>query len=784
VVVSGALPAFPVTVEEDLWGIPHIRARSDADATFALGLLHAEERLWQMDINRRAGMGRLSEFFGARTLPTDRFLRTVGFEEAALSALAALPPDERRLLDAYAAGVNSHIQQLRDLPPEYKLLGVKPEPWTPLHSVLWTKSMSWLLSASASTDALYEQLVRSDGEELASWVVPDYPADGPRILPPDQMRDLRGASAAGPESESPPPTSSPSGATPKDGASLPPALPQPHEAIVMLDRLLGAGPGVGSNNWVVHGSRTATQAPLLSNDPHLGVQVPSVWYLAEVETPQQHVIGATMPGMPGVAIGHNEDIAWGLTNLGADVMDLFLERIDPQQPSAVLRPGGREELTVVEHEIIVRGRARPVHLTVRRSSNGPLVTEFFPGFGDEVALRWTALEDGDRTLSAFLAIGRASNWDEFLSALRLFAVPSQNFIYADRAGHIGWKAPGLIPVRRGFSGKGFARGWLNEGWSGFIPFDELPVAFDPVQGWIASANNHPVPPDYPHNLGTRFSQPYRAMRIVDLLEQGAGRTAAGHRAMQQDILSAQVDELLPLLLQVSPRGEIERRGMELLRDWEGHHGVDSGAAALYNAWMVEAAALLTKGRFGRGRASRVRGLSGTFLRSALTGPAQALCIREKARGQPALADCSALAQLAFTRATARLKRSMGADVGSWTWGRIHRIHYHHRLALLPHLKGQLDTIRPSPGGPHTINIGSYSAARPFTQNWFPSYRQVIDLSDWKKSGWIHSPGQSGVPWRAHYRDLVDPYLAGELLPMAFGAAAVAPFVARTRQIRR
>lgn len=775
VLVSGELPAFPVTVEEDRWGIPHIRARSDMDAAFALGLLHAEERLWQMDVNRRAGMGRLSEFFGARTLPTDRFLRTVGFEEAARSALDALPSEELALLEAYASGVNSHIEGGADLPPEYHILGVRPESWTPLHSVIWTKSMSWLLSASAGTDALYEHLIRSQGETVASWVVPTYPEGGPRILPPDQMQELRGKAQTTGDRHTPSPTLDLTGST---------EVPDAHEALVLLNEILGAGPDVGSNNWVVHGSHTSTQAPLLSNDPHLGVQVPSTWYLAEVETPQQHVIGATMPGMPGVVIGHNEHIAWGVTNLGADVMDLFLERIDPGHPEAVLRPGGRETLEVIEHEISVRGRAKPVHLTVRRSSHGPLVTEFFPGLGDEVALRWTALEDGDRTLSAFLAVGRASDWQEFLDALRLFAVPSQNFVYADRAGHIGWKAPGLIPVRRGFRGDRPGRGWLDEAWESFVPFEDLPEAFDPVQGWIASANNHPVPPDYPHHLGSRFAQPYRAMRIIDLLEQGAGRTLAGHRAMQLDTLSVQVDEVLPFLLALTPQDETERRAIELLQDWEGEHDIDSGAAAVYNAWMVEAAELLTADRFGGAKASRVRGLNGTFLRGVFSGPGQELCQRDRTRGRPALADCNELAALALTRATRRLRQEMGKNVSSWTWGAIHKIHYHHRLALLPHLKTQLDTTQPSPGGPHTLNIGSYSASRPFTQNWFPSYRQVIDLSDWNKSRWIHSPGQSGVPWRAHYRDLVAPYSAGDMLPMAFGREAVLPFLARTRQIRR
>lgn len=772
ILVAGDLPHFPVRIEEDRWGIPHIRARSEQDAFFALGVLHAEERLWQMELNRRAGLGRLSEIFGRRTLATDRFLRTVGFREAAESALAALPARELALLEAYAAGINSHIEGLKDLPPEYRILGFEPEPWEPLHSILWTKSMSWLLSASASTDALYDALRREHGEDVAGWLVPDYPDDGPRILPLDQMQDLRGAHN----------TVAPEPAAPE--AETTGRLGQLHPALEQLDVLLGRGPDVGSNNWVVHGSRTNTDAPILSNDPHLGVQVPSIWYLAEIDCPTYHVVGATMPGIPGVVIGHNEHIAWGATNLGADVMDLVLERPDPEHEGSVLRPGGREALEEVQHSIRVKGRSKPVQLTVRRSSNGPLVSEFFPGYEDEVALRWTALEPGDRTLSAFLGIGRASNWEDFLDALRLFVVPSQNFVYADRKGHIGWKAPGLIPIRKGYDGRRPARGWTDEAWTGWVPFEELPEALDPIQGWIVSANNHPVSDDYPHDLGRRFAQPYRAKRIIDLLEQGEGRTPAGHQAMQLDTVSAQVAELLPLLLALRPEAPRDQAALELLRRWDGDHSIDSPAAALYNAWMIEVGRLLVADHFGKATQRRVHGLNGLFLREALTGEGQQLCVHEGSRSRRETRDCSDVAGIALEAAVQTLRKKLGKDMKRWSWGRLHELHYHHQLGVTPHLRERLDTRRPGPGGPHTVNIGSYPHSRPFTQTWFASYRQVIDLSDWSKSGWIHSPGQSGVPWRAHYRDLVDPYLQGELLPMAFGQEATRPFVVRTRQLRR
>ncbi len=768
VVVTGTVPEWPVNVVEDAWGIPHIRARSMYDAAFALGVLHAEERLWQLELNRRVGSGTLSEILGKRTLRTDRFLRTVGFRRAAEAAYIVLGDHEKRVLDAYAAGINQTVASLEELPPEFKLLRFQPEPWVPVDSLVVTKSMAWLLSGSASDDALYWRAIQELGEEQAGWIVPEYPDDAPVILPGDQMHDLRGLA---PELQ---------GIPHEFGEAAPPRPPSPTHG---LDAWLGKGDDVGSNAWVVHGSRTDTGAPILANDPHLGVSVPAIWYLAEVDAPDLHVIGPTLIGLPGFPIGHNDHIAWGLTNVGADVMDLYREQPDPSDPSRVKRPDGWETLTEVVETIVVKGRPRPVELTVRIGSNGPLVTEFYEGDFDpaeEVAMRWTALDDGDQTVTAFFGVMTARNWDEFRAALEPYVAPSQNFVYADREGHIGWQVPGNIPLRHpSFDGQRAGRGWVAEdAWQGWVPYDELPRAYDPLQGWIVTANNKPIPDDYKHDLGRAFTAPHRAIRIIDLIEQGDGRDVAGHRSIQMDVISPQAAELVPAILGARPASLLESHAQDLVRDWDGSHDVDSGGAAVFNAWMFEAADAVVDAAADGALEGRIYGMNPLFIRQLFDGTAAPLCVTRTT------ADCDALAEQSLTRAVKRLKKELGGDATKWRWGDLHRIRYHHPLAFLPSLKKRLDTELPSPGGPATVNVGPYPMASPFIQTWHASYRQVIDLSDWSKSFWMGSLGQSGVPYREHYRDMAEPYVEGTMLPMLFGCEDVDRHAVRTRQIRR
>ncbi len=756
-------PVQPVEILEDAAGVPHIRAASAADALYAQGLLHAEERLFQMDLNRRVSLGRLSELLGKRTLETDRFIRTVGFNRAAQAALDALPPEERLLLDAYVAGVNASIDSLDTLPPEYRILGVRPEPWTALDSLAWTKSMAWLLSASGRDDSLWDALVAEFGPQQAGWFLPDYPDDAPVTLPGDQMRELRGSS---------PPAAAPSKVGSRSGAQA--------DVLAAFEQLLGKHEVVGSNAWVVHGSRTATDRPILANDPHLAVSEPSIWYLVHLECPEFDAIGTSFPGLPGVVIGHNRDIAWGFTNAPVDVMDLYRERLS-EDGASVQREAGWEPLEVVDEIISVRGGKDRVE-RVRISSRGPLVTEFFKGYDEEVALRWTALDDDDRALSAFFGLLQASDWDEFLEALRGFGSPPQNAVYADRSGHVGWKVPGRVPTREGFDGRGAGRGWVEaEAWGPYIPYAEMPQALDPQQGFIVTANNQVVPPDWVHWMGDRFASPHRAQRILGLIEEGAGRDLAGNRALQLDVVSAQVDDVLPLLRSLEPEDPLEQSVVATLANWDGSHDVESAAAVIYNAWLVEILELLGKDRLGE-LWSRWGGTHGTFLRGVFAGQAWPLCLRPAGKNEPATSSCGELAALALTRITKDLKKRLGPDPTLWRWGDVHGVRFGHRLSITPHLKAKLDTHREAPGGSWTVNIGAFPHKSPFGQTWHASYRQIIDLSDWDNSLWVFAPGQSGVPWRAHYRDLVDPWIQGEMMPMSYSRAAVDAAAVRTRTV--
>ena len=769
VAAIGGMPSAEVLVFEDAQGVPHVRATSLSDALYAQGWLHAEERLWQMDVNRRVGHGRLSEFFGRRTLDTDRFLRTVGFGRAAQRTLEGLPQEDRAMLEAYAAGVNASMAALPDLPPEYRILGLKPEPWRPVDSVVWTKMMAWMLSASADDDALRDAIEARVGQDQAAWFLPDYPADGPRILPPDQMQELRS-----PSTEPPPPV------------APPPALQgtrsgQRAHALAALDALLGRGPSVGSNNWVVHGDGTESGLPLLSNDPHLGVRVPSIWFLNGIDAPGLRVVGASFPGVPGVVIGHNEHVAWGLTNSPMDVQDLYRERLD-EAGEAVEREGGWQALESWTEDIAVKGgRAR--RLTVRRSDLGPLVTEFFSGYEEELALRWTALDEGDTTISALFDLMRAETADAVEEALRRFTVPSQNVVFADVQGHIGWKAPGRIPRRGSFDGRGAGRGWVDaDRWQGWVPHEELPGARDPLQGYVATANNKPVPDDWPVDFGAGFASPHRALRIIDLLEQGEGRDRAGHQRMQNDVISAQAGDVLPVLRALEPSDPLEQAAVAMLAGWSGEHGPDSGGAAIYNAWLVEALELLAREPLGEELWTRWGGTHGGFVQAVFAGSAWPLCLRPATRKEPATASCSELAGLALARAVRRLKKELSADPQGWRWGDLHRLTWHHPLAVLPHLKRTLDTSAEAPGGPWTLNMGAYRTRDPFAMVWHSSYRQVLDLGDWDRSGWMHAPGQSGVPWRAHYDDMAQPWLRGELTPMLFSRPAIEAAAVRVRRL--
>ncbi|PYQ69847.1 MAG: penicillin amidase, partial [Acidobacteria bacterium] len=472
----------------DADAIPHIFGATKQDAFFGLGYAHAQDRLWQMEFQRRIGHGRLSEIFGPATIPQDRFLRTVGFGRAARAAWNATPDWAKQQVNAYVAGVNAFISTHHGsrLPPEFSLLRFEPEPWTGPDVVAWIKMMAWDLSANYSFELLRNDLVRAVGVDRMKQLMPMYAKHGLSILSDGgdageagQAGGAGGAGKAGQAGQA-----GEAFVAHQSYLSFLPIPPvQPFQPFLPQD-------GLGSNNWVVDGTMTASGKPMLANDPHLGSRIPSTWYLAHVTAADFEIIGATLPGAPAVALGRNRRIAWGATNVAADVEDLYRERLDAGGRAAEFR-GAMEPVTVIPETIAVKG-ADPVHIDVRVTRHGPLVSDALnanaaeskrtpkPPPMEPLAFRWTALDPDDSTLVSILKMNEARNWDDFTTALRDFVVPSQNWVYADVDGHIGYYAPGRIPIRRTGDGTLPADGWSgNAEWIGWVPFDQLPHLYDP-----------------------------------------------------------------------------------------------------------------------------------------------------------------------------------------------------------------------------------------------------------------------------------------------------------------
>jgi penicillin amidase len=771
VVTVAGLSAPLDIVREGSSGIPHVQAATRLDAFVGLGYVHAQDRLWQMEFQRRIAHGRLSEIFGEATLPQDRFLRTLGTGRAAREAWERLPQEAREAIDAYVAGVNAFVSVTRGsrLPPEFTMLGFEPEPWTGPDVVGWVKMMAWDLGMNYSAELLRHDITARLGAEraddLLALVSPDSLTilRSPVVSPPARDSATAGARRwgngfAGPE---------PWAASFTEGLSL---------GSPAVSRLLLGGrlpEALGSNNWVASGHRTASGFPLLANDPHLASRIPSVWYLARLSGGDSFdVMGATLPGAPGVAVGRNRSIAWGVTNVGADVQDFFLERLDAAGRQVEFR-GRFEPVRTITEVIDIRGE-EPVNLVVRLTRHGPLLSDAInanlaaqdPPAPDRtplppLALRWTALDDEDTTVLAFLQLNQARNWSEFTDALRHFVVPSQNFVYADREGHIGYYAAGRLPLRASGDGRDPAEGWSGSmEWTGWVPFEELPNMLDPPGGLIVSANNLPAGEGYPYLIGTDFPDPYRAQRVTDLLNADTRLTADDFAAIQADTHSLHAAALVPQLVErVRPETDLEREALERLRTWTFDAGGSSDTAALFQAWYLELTPALAGDDLGpvllreyAGRYSYVA----RFVSSIILTQDAAWCDNVST---PSTESCDETITVAFRAALEKVAERRGGRSGS-RWDRMHRAVFPHQgLGGIPFVGWFLNRSVPGTGDWSTVNVGPTAADGSFEQRHVPSYRQIVDLSPADDSRFIDAVGQSGHFLSAHYDDLLADWRA-------------------------
>jgi len=780
-VVEGELPVrgpiADLVIERDANGIPTIRAASPEDAWFGLGFAHAQDRLWQLETHKRIASGRLAEAFGAPALETDRFLRALGVRRAAEEQWAKADAGTRRALEAYSAGINAwRRQHLRARPPEFVILRIEPEDWTPVDSLAWSIMMAWDLGANWGSELLRLRLALSmPVERIVQLLPPPGGEPAPAVRDYASLYRRLGLAENGP----------------RNAAKAPDAL---------FAQVIGEGSveGAGSNNWVVAASRSATGAPLLANDPHLKLSAPALWYFARLKAPGLEVAGATMPGLPAVVLGQNRHIAWGFTNTNPDVQDLYLERLDPRDPRRYQAPetaqGGGERWVRFEtfDEVIKVKGAPDVRFTARRSRHGPVISDANtpatagllgedeqgqPRFA--IALRWTALDPDPGALSAGLAFNRAGSVDEFIAASARYTAPMQSMVVADRE-RIAFVAAGRVPLRKAendLRGQAPAPGWdARYDWDGFIDADHTPREIDPARGWIATANQRIHGPLYPYYLTSEWAAPYRHQRIDALLAATPRHTLDTLAAIQRDEVSLATRRLLPQLRRAQSSHPLAAGALARLRSFDGTMAADRPEPLIVWAWVRQ----LTRALFADDIGAELyeRQLGSRSFREALENVLE----RDDTswcddRSTPAVETCAQQRDAALTRALEELSATHGSDLASWRWGDAHQARAEHRpFSKVSALARWFELRAPVGGDTFTVNVSRVSL-RPdgstgelYLDEHGPSLRALYDLADPGRSRVMHSSGQSGLPFEPGYRSFLAPWQRGEYVAL-WGDAA-------------
>ena len=753
-----------VEVWRDSLGVPHVWAESEEDLFRAMGYVHAQDRLWQMELFRRVADGRMAEVLGANLVDTDRFLRTIGMGRAAAENERVLAPEHRALLQAYADGVNAWIEgHSGPLPPEFLVLRFRPEPWTVRNSLSIAKIMAWDL-AEWETGLNVQQATEAVGAELARDVYPSYPDWGVTILGADAQWRGKGAapSPASPSTGSPS-TGSPS-TTPPSNPARPSTTtsdagpqnaiagaPVPHLPPLAMYLLDGVSISRASNSWVIGGGRTRSGKPILANDMHLALRAPSLWYLGAVHGGGIDAAGMMLPGVPVVVAGHSRRVAWGFTNAMVDDVDFFVEEVDPADSTRYRTPEGWAQFVVRPETIRVKG-AEPVIHRVRTTRHGPVLSDVERRAGGRVmAMRWTA-QDPSTEVVALFGMNRARNAGEFVQALRSFNNPHQNVIFADVEGTIGYWMGGRVPVRTSGDGVLPARGWTGEGeWTRYLDFDDHPHVLNPADGFIVTANNRQVGGDYPHRITTNWASPYRAMRIREMVEAARGVSADDVARQQMDVRDAFARRHLPAAVRAAELAG-DSAVLRELRAWDGSAALDSRAAALFYTWFEALRTRVGDDEFG--------GKNVYFPRTALEAVLE--------RGGGAWVDDVRTDKAeTLDELSADAMREAARTVGTKVWGDLHVTRIDHPLGVVGALDRALKlNIGPFPnrGSPNTVNVSPFGARRPpFVNGYGPSPRHVVDMGEMDDAGGFVIPtGQSGVPTSRHYRDQTPMWREGRL----------------------
>jgi len=786
-----------VEVIRDEHGIAQIYADTDADLMRAQGFVAAQDRFFEMDVRRHVTAGRLSELFGEDALETDKYIRTMGWRRVAEEEWALLDTETRDALSSYAEGVNSYLEQNGpgEIAVEYTILGLtgldyEPELWEPADSLAWLKAMAWDLRGNMDDeiDRVMASLDHTPEEIAELYPAYDVEAQPPIVEAGGVVDGVFEQNASGNATRNP--------RRPAYNDDIVRALVGLRAGLDRMPQMLGRGDGIGSNSWVVDGEHSSTGLPLLANDPHLGISQPGIWMQMGLHCRELspdctlESSGFTFAGVPGVIIGHNADIAWGFTNLGPDVTDLYLEQI---QGNEWIQDGEAKPLELRTETIKVRD-GDDVTLEIRATAHGPLLSDVSEelstvganaptdepgerGNGYAVSLQWTALQP-TTTADAVLALNRASNWDEFRAAASAFAVPAQNMVYADREGHIGYQAPGLVPIRKsGNTGEMPAAGWISANdWTGdFIPFDGLPNVLDPEDGFIVTANQAVIGEEYPYFLTRDWDYGYRATRIRQLLEAEGELSVAEMTRLQLDNSNPMAATLVPYLLDIEDLGSpYYRDGQDLLTDWDFTQPADSAAAAYYNVVWSNLLRLtfhddLSQDIWPNG-GDRWFAVVTDLLREPISP------WWDDKQTEDIVESRDDILRQAMLDARDELTRRQALDPGEWTWGHLHQLDLRHST-LGESGVGALERLFNREGfgvggGSGIVDATGWDAAQGYGVTAAPSMRMVVSLADFDRSRYINLTGVSGHPGSSHYGDQTELFVNGDYLPWAFSRDAV------------
>jgi len=722
----------PVEVIRDRWGVPHIYAETTEDLFFAQGFVAAQDRLWQMELWRRTGEGKLAEILGAKAIERDKFARLMRYRGDMNAEWNSYAADARQIIEAFVRGVNAFIRTSANrLPIEFQLAGIRPEPWTP--EVCLTRMAGYIMTGNAAREIQRAQLIKLVGVEKTEQLLETDPYK--KLIVPAGLdlsgidsKILAGAFAA---------------SSPVSFASI-----------------------EGSNNWVVDGTMTRTGKPILANDPHRTILLPSLRYMVHLVGPGWNVIGAGEPTLPGVSAGHNDRIGFGFTIVGIDQQDIYVEETSAGDPTRYRYDGRWEKMRIEREQIAVKDSA-PVEIELKFTRHGPVIYED-PTLHRAYVLKWIGMEPGSAGYLASLSLDRARNWPEFLKALERWKEPSENLVYADVDGNIGWQAAGWAPRRRGYSGLLPVPGSSGKyEWEGFLPLSELPRSYNPSRHFIATANHKIIPSGYKHDLNFDWAAPFRFHRIEEILSGNAGKfDIPDFEKLQNDELSIPARELVPLLRSIKFTDGETAAARDLLLNWDYVLAKESAAAALFEVWLLKLDSIFQ--HLAPPEAWKLLGG-----RLSIQSTIQMLKTADpKVFGTQAVIRRDQELSRTFAEAVAELRAKLGPDSNKWHWGDLHVAEFKHQLSIDDSRRFALDLKSVARGGDaNTINATGMASGS-FVQRAGASYRQILDLNDWDNSVAVNVPGQSGQPQSRHYGDLLPLWAEGKYFPLLFSRTRI------------